>query len=84
MGSVNDIKSNHHVTFSCKYHIVWGPKYRRKVLANGIDERLKEIIHPSATEQHVEVIELEVMPDHVHLLCEIDPPYGVHKFVKLL
>ena len=84
MSSVNDIKSNHHVTFSCKYHIVWCPKYRRKVLVNGIDERLKEIIHQSATEQQVEVIELEVMPDHVHLLCEIDPQYGVHKFVKLL
>ena len=53
-------------------------------MVDGVDERLKEIVHQSATEQQVEVIELEVMPDHVHLLCEIDPQYGVHKFVKLL
>ncbi len=84
MGSEQNFKSNHNVMFSCKYHIVWCPKYRRKVLVDGVDERLKEIVHQSATEQQVEVIELEVMPDHVHLLCEIDPQYGVHKFVKLL
>ena len=84
MGSEQNFKSNHNVMFSCKYHIVWCPKYRRKVLVDSVDERLKEIVHQSATEQQVEVIELEVMPDHVHLLCEIDPQYGVHKFVKLL
>ena len=84
MGSDSEFKSNHNLTFSCKYPIVGCPKFRRKVLVNGVDERLKEIIHPSAAEQQVEVIELEVMPDHVHLLCAIDPQYGVHKFVKLL
>ena len=73
MGSEQNFKSNHNVMFSCKYHIVWCPKYRRKVLVDGVDERLKEIVHQSATEQQVEVIELEVMPDHVHHLCEIDP-----------
>jgi putative transposase len=54
------------------------------VLVDGVDERLKEIIFQSAVEQRVDVIDLEVMPDHVHLLCEIDPQYGLHKFVKLL
>jgi putative transposase len=54
------------------------------LVINGVDDRLKEIIYQSATEQRVEVIELEVMPDHVHLLCEIDPQYGVHKFIKLI
>lgn len=61
---------------------MWYPKYHRKVLVNGIDERLKEIIRQSAEEQRVEIMEMEVMPDHVHLLCEIDPQYGVHPFVK--
>ena len=85
MSSNSEFKCNHNVTFSCKYPIVWFEKYRRKeILVNGVDERLKEIIHPSAAEQQVEVIELEVMPDHVHLLCAIDPQYGVHRFVKLL
>ena len=84
MNSEQRFDSNHNVEFSCKYYIVWCPKYRRKVLVNGVDDRLKEIILQSADERQVEVIELEVMPDHVHLLCEIDPQYAIHKFVKLL
>src|SRR5713226_4484703 len=75
-------KSNRNVVYSCKYHIIFCPKYRRKVLVNGVDTRLKTIIDDLATEMAVEVIEMEIMPDHVHLLCEIDPQLGVHKFVK--
>ncbi len=75
-------KSNHNVVYSCKYHVVWCPKYRRRVLVEGVDERLKEIIYQVAEERTVEVIEMEVMPDHVHLLVEVDPQYGIHKFVK--
>jgi putative transposase len=77
-----DYKSNHNVVYSCKYHVVWCPKYRRSVLVRGVDERLKILIHDVANERHVEVIELEVMPDHVHLLCEVDPQFGIHKFIK--
>jgi len=47
-----------------------------------VDKRLKEIIYQVAKELECEVLELEVMPDHVHLLCEVDPQLGVHKFVK--
>jgi len=75
-------KSNHNVVYSCKYHIIFCPKYRRKVLVNGVDTRLKAIIQDVVSELHVDLIELEVMPDHVHLLCEIDPQLGVHKVVK--
>ncbi len=77
-----NFKSNHHVVYSCKYHVIWCPKYRRSVLVRGVDERLKILIHDVANERHVEVIEIEVMPDHVHLLCEVDPQFGVHKFIK--
>ena len=62
--------------------MVFCPKYRRKVLVDGVDIRLKEIIHQVATELSCEVMELEVMPDHVHILCEVDPQFGVHKFVR--
>lgn len=58
-------KSNRNVVYSCKYHIVWCPKYRRRVLVNGVDIRLKEITHQAAAELKAEVIELEIMPDHV-------------------
>jgi len=47
-----------------------------------VDERLKILIHDVARERRAEVIELEVMPDHVHLLCEVDPQFGIHKFSK--
>lgn len=70
--------------YSCKYHIVWCPKYRRKVLINGVDTRLKELIHEIAKELQLEIIEIEVMPDHVHILLEVDPPFGIHRAVKAL
>ena len=47
-----------------------------------LDTRLKEIIEQTATELQADVIELEVMPDHVHLLGEVDPQFGIHKLVK--
>ena len=62
-------RSSHNVVYSCQYHLVWCLKYRRKVLVDGVDTRLKEIVAEVAEELSVEVIELEVMPDHVHLLC---------------
>ena len=82
MSDKRDFKSNRHVLYSCKYHIVFCPKYRRKVLVGDVEKRLKEIIDQVVQEQACEVLELEVMPDHVHLLCEVDPQFGVHKFVK--
>lgn len=69
MKNKNTFKSNRHITYSCKYHIIFCPKYRRKVLINNVDNRLKEIIN-------------EIMPDHVHLLLEVDPQFGIHKLIK--
>ncbi|MBE5061256.1 IS200/IS605 family transposase, partial [Megamonas funiformis] len=69
-------KSNNNIVYSCKYHVVFCPKYRRKVLNNGVDERLKELINNICQELHVDLIEMEVMPDHVHLLLEVDPQFG--------
>ena len=75
-------KSNKNIVYSCKYHVVWTPKYRRKVLVRGVDVRLKEIVYEVADELQCEIMELEVMPDHVHMLCEVDPQLGIHRFVK--
>ena len=75
-------KSNHNVVYSCKYHVVWCPKYRRSVLINGVDTRLKELIIETCTLLKVELIEMEIMPDYVHLLLEVDPQFGIHKAVK--
>ncbi len=79
-----DYKSNNNITYSCKYHVVWCPKYRRKVLVGEVESRFKEIIIQTCAEVQVDIIEMEVMPDHVHLLLEVDPQYGIHKVVKML
>jgi len=76
-------KSNNNIVYSCKYHIVWCPKYRRKVLTEEVAQRLQYILHEVCTEHQAEILELEVMPDHVHLLVECDPQFGIHRLVKL-
>ena len=76
-------KVNNNVTYSCKYHMVFCPKYRRKVLTDEIAERLKVIVNEVATETGSEILELEVLPDHVHILAEVDPSFGAMKFVRL-
>ena len=78
------MRSNSNVTFDCKYHVVWCPKYRRDVLVRGVDVRLKQIVREVARERGAKVIELEVMPDHVHLLVDVDPQFGIHRLVKLI
>jgi putative transposase len=79
-----DYRSNHHVFYACKYHVVWCPKYRRKVLTPPVDARLKEILQAVCQERRVTIQALEVMPDHVHLLLDIDPQFGIHRLVRLL
>ncbi len=75
-------KANNNVVYSSKYHVAWCPKYRRKVLVDKIAKRLEEVIRKTASRYRAEVIALEIMPDHVHLLVEVDPQFGIHRLVK--
>ena len=77
-------KSNYNIVYSCKYHIVFCPKYRRKVLVNGVDTRLKELVNSICEELQVDIIEMEIMPDYVHILLGVDPQFGIHKAVKTI
>ena len=77
-------KSNKNIIYSCKYHVVFCPKYRRKVLVDGVDTRLKELIQETCQDIHVDCLEMEIMPDHVRLLLEVDPQIGIHKAVKAI
>jgi len=77
-------KTNRNISYSCKYHIVWCPKYRKKVLVGEVENRLKEITKIICTEAGVELIEMECDKDHIHILVEVDPQYGVHRLVKLI
>jgi putative transposase len=80
----NKYKSNKNIIYSCKYHVVWCPKYRRKVLIQGVDVRLKEILNEVCLEFQAELLELEVMPDHVHVLVECDPQFGIAKLIRYM
>lgn len=79
-----EYKSNNNVVYSCKYHIVWCPKYRRKVLVGNVETRLKKLVKQICEELGVDLVEMEVMPDHIHLLLNVDPQFGVHKVVKTI
>jgi len=73
---------SHSIVYSCQYHIVFCPKYRRKVLTPPIDARLKELFLEKQEDYGYEVIEMEVMPDHVHLLLDANPQIGINKIVR--
>lgn len=96
---MQEIKTNGNVAYRCYYHVVWCSKYRRKVITSldsrlsnppidgdpgAVDERLDQIIREVCAETGSEVVELEVMPDHVHLLVECDPQFGITKLVRLI
>lgn len=71
-----------HLVYSCQYHVIFCPKYRRKILDEGRDVRLKEIFKDTAAQHGFEIHEMEVMPDHVHLLVDCNPRYGIMQCVK--
>ncbi len=72
-------KSNNNIVYSSKYHVVWTPKYRRPVLQDEIAARLEEVLRETCEKYQAEIIALEIMPDHAHLLVEIDPQFGIHR-----
>lgn len=99
MEKMDKVKHNNNVTYRCHYHVVWCPKYRRKVITSldpkldnppidgdpgPVDERLKQIIREVCKETGNDILELETMPDHVHLLVDCDPQYGINRLVRLI
>lgn len=69
--------SDHSIMYSCQYHVIFCPKYRRPVLVDGIDVRCKELILEKQQKYGYEVLEMEVLPDHVHLVLDVDPRVGI-------
>ena len=66
-----------HTKWLCKYHIVFTPKYRRKVIYNSIKADIQEIIRNLCKWKGVEILEGHLMPDHIHMLVAIPPKYSV-------
>lgn len=75
-------KSNETTVYCCRYHVIFCPKYRRKVLREPIAERFKQIVLSMQEIHGFEVLEMEVMSDHVHLLLDVDPTIGINMIVS--
>ena len=70
--------------FNVGYHLIWCPKYRRKVLTGDIEQRLKELLLIKSQDISVKIEQMEVMPDHVHIFVKTDPTNSPHYIVQQL
>ena len=81
---MKDIHSLSHTKWNCKYHIVFAPKYRRKVFYGEKKLEIGKILRELCKWKGVNIIEAEVCPDHVHMLVEIPPKMAVSWFMGFL
>lgn len=77
-----DLKSNNNIVYLCRYHVIFCPKYRKKVLVGEVEKRLKQIVRKICVEFDADLISQECDKDHVHLVLGVDPQFGIHKLVK--
>ena len=80
----NEIKSTAHSKYRCQYHIVFAPKYRRKVIYKELRADIGQIIRKLCEEKKVEIIEAQACPDHIHMLVSIPLYLSVAQFVGFL
>ena len=80
----NDLNHNAHSTWRLQYHIVFAPKYRRKVIYGQLKADVGAILRKLCEEKNVEIIEAEACPDHIHMLVSIPPQLSVAQFVGFL
>ncbi len=73
--------TDHSIKYSCQYHVIFCPKYRRKVLLPPLDDRLKELFLEKQEAYDYSVMAMEIMPDHIHLLLDVDPRIGIVSIV---
>ena len=79
-----DKNSLAHTKWNCKYHIVFAPKYRRKVIYGTIKVDIGKILRKLCEQKGVEIIEANLCPDHVHMLVRIPPKISISSFVGYL
>lgn len=73
-----------HSTWDCKYHVVFTPKYRKKILYGVIRKELKEVFHRLARQKECVIEEGHLMPDHIHMLISIPPKYSVSQVLGFM
>ena len=81
---MNDNESLAHTTWNCKYHLVFAPKYRRKVICGKIRADIGKILRMLCERKGIEIIEAECCPDHVHMLVKIPPKYSIAQIMGYL
>ena len=79
-----EIHTLSHTSWNCKYHVVFAPKYRRKVFYSQKRLEIGEILRELCRWKEVTILEAEVCPDHIHMLVEIPPKMSVSSFVGFL
>ena len=79
-----DINSLAHTKWNCKYHIVFAPKYRRKIIYGQLKRDIANILSMLCKRKGAKIVEAEVCPDHIHMLVEIPPSISVSSFVGYL
>ena len=80
----NEIRSNAHSKYSCQYHIVFAPKFRRKEIYGQIKKDIGEILRKLCEQKEVEIIEAEACSDHIHMLVSILPHISIAQFMRYL
>ena len=70
--------------YNVGYHLIWCPKYRRKVLVGNIENRLKQVLYDKAKDIDIEIVKIETMPDHIHLFVKASPVDSPHWIVQQL
>ena len=77
-------KKQSHVVYQCSYHIVWCPKYRFRILKGAVAEYVEDRIRALCEWKNVEILELTVMEDHVHMVAILPPKVSVSELMGLL
>jgi len=78
---MNDTQCLSHTKWECKYHVVWIPKCRRKILYGQLRKNLGDVLHELARQKESQILEGHLQPDHIHVLISIPPKYSVAQII---
>jgi len=78
----NRWRTSRTAVFNIGYHLIWCPKYRRKVLTGEVESRLRTLIKEKAADMSIAVENMEILPDHVHLFVKSDPSFAPQEIVQ--
>ena len=80
----NELSYGRGYVYSLQYHLVWCTKYRKKVLKDGIDAECKEMLYDFVEEYKFQILAMEAMPDHIHLLVDCRPQFYISDMIKIM